>query len=111
MANQIITSSAVSSAFTAIGSLGDDNGGVIFEVVSATSLGILVTAQVDGSGSTAQNVTYYDMLTDPKTKVAKGTPITATGVYGVIAPGMCVGLTTTSGTAVIVAKHVVGVID
>lgn len=82
-----------------IGDCGDSAGGgfIVFSVVTA-SVAMDVQAAVSGSADTPADITYYNMLTDPKTKVTTGTDITTAGIYGVICPGMTIYLKASSGS-------------
>jgi hypothetical protein len=111
MANIIALNSAVSSAFQMIAATGDAaaGGSVIFQITSATALAMDVQARIDGQpDSTAADIVYYNMLSDPATKVATGTDITANGIYGVKAPGLVVGLKVAAGTAQCTVRAIEG---
>lgn len=92
-----------------VGSPGNvGTGMIVFEVSAASSLAMDVQATLNGSGTTPANCTYYDMLADPRTKIAVGTDITANGVYGVIAPGMMVFLLPSAGSCTVNWEALVG---
>lgn len=76
-------------------------GVVVFEVSAAASLSMVPQTQENGSGTVPASCAYYDLLADPRTIIAAGTPITANGVYGVLAPGMAVYLTPSAGSCTI----------
>ena len=75
-------------------------GSIVFEVSASTAaFSVLPKAALGGSGTTAANIAYKNLLTGAS--VAAGTAITADGVYGVFCPAMVVGLTASSGTATV----------
>lgn len=76
-------------------------GVVVFEVSAASGLAMVPQTQENGSGTTPASCAYYAMLSDPRTIIAAGTPITANGIYAVLAPGMAVYLTPSAGSCTI----------
>lgn len=112
MAN-VIPITGTSAIF--LGSTGDDpSGAIIFAVDDASSLAMDVQARVagavdsTGTASALADITYYNMLADPRTKVTAGTDITADGIYGVVAPGMDIWLKPSAGSATVTVKQLSG---
>lgn len=86
-------------------STGDQpSGAVIINVDDASSLAMDIQARVTGAqdstgaASTLADITYYNMLSDPRTKVTAGTDVTADGIYGVVAPGMDIYVKPSAGS-------------
>lgn len=82
------------------GDYGDD--WIIFEVTNLQGgFQAVPQSKLNGSPTDPADIGYYDMLADHKVTIAKGTPITNSGVYGVFCPAMSLALKPTAGSCTV----------
>ena len=95
------TISLASSGSLFVADTGNGQTGMVtFQTSSGgAAFSIFPQVAVAGSGVTPQSVAYYDLLADPRTKVAAGTAITGNGVYSVITPGLGLYFSNSSASA------------